>query len=105
MGRDSEQFLGHVIHDVAGHRLGRALAVWPDEPAGAARWLLVGRGPWRRRLRAVPLAALRWDDGCGLRLPVTEAQVVDSPSLDGEQFDARAVRMLQQFWDEGPACS
>ena len=76
----SEQVLGQLVRDTDGRRLGRVVGVQCAPDPYTVVWFLVALTGWRRRLRAVPAAAARWDKHSALHVPYRRDQILQSPA-------------------------
>ncbi len=78
----SEQVAGRLVRDGDGRRLGRVVGVECAPDLYTVAWFLVAlTGPRRKRLRAVPARAARWDERGVLHVPLRRGQVLRSPLL------------------------
>jgi hypothetical protein len=92
------RFVGAIVHDLAGDKIGKIHRVYVDRRTGQPKWASVRSGLFGSSESFVPLVGARGGDG-SVRVAVAKNIVKNAPVIDGgDRITALAVAALLRHY-------
>src|SRR5436305_10719247 len=95
---DAYTWTGRDVHGSDGEKIGTIKEIYDDSTTGRPEWALVSSGLFRTRSHFVPLAGAK-HSGEGIQVNVSNDQVTDAPSVEGEDqlSEAEERRLFEHY--------
>jgi uncharacterized protein (TIGR02271 family) len=95
---DAYTWTGRDVHGSDGEKIGTIKEIYDDSTTGRPEWALVSSGLFGTRSHFVPLAGAK-HSGEGIQVNVSNDQVTDAPSVEGEDqlSEAEERRLFEHY--------